>query len=214
MLTALKSLLGFIIGLIIVVLLFVYSGVYNVAADEPHSPVVQWLMETTRTQSIALRDDTSKAPPDLADVQRIRRGAQSYAAMCEMCHLAPGLDPTPIHVGLNPQPPRLAKEAGHYSPESLFWIVKHGIKMTGMPAWGETHSDEELWDIVAFVDRLGKMTPQQYQELTSTPGGAGPAHGTHTHGAQSQGMQNQGAAQKQEHHHQGAQQQGTHHHAK
>jgi hypothetical protein len=70
-----------------------------------------------------------------------------------------------------------ADPLGHHSPENLFWITKHGIKMTGMPAWGETHGDEELWDVVAFINQLGQMTPQQYQELTHASGESGHSHG-------------------------------------
>jgi mono/diheme cytochrome c family protein len=162
----LQTLLGVIVLLIVAVLTFVYSGVYNIAADEPHTAPVQWLLETTRTQSIVRRDDSVTVPADLADAQRVRRGAQPYASMCQVCHLGPGVKPTPLHQGLNPQPPRLAEEAGHHSPANLFWIIKHGIKMSGMPAWGETHDDEELWDIVAFIRQLPQMTLEQYQEIT------------------------------------------------
>ncbi len=70
----------------------------------------------------------------------------------------------------NPKPPRLTEHAGHHGLEEQFWIVKHGIKMTAMPAWGKTHTDEELWDVVAFVSRLPKMTPEAFQDYTSAPG--------------------------------------------
>jgi mono/diheme cytochrome c family protein len=89
-----------------------------------------------------------------------------YGSMCQVCHLGPGIDATPVHAGLTPQPPRLSEAAKEYSPERLFWIVKHGIKMSGMPAWGETHPDKELWNVVAFLQRLPQLGPQEYQALT------------------------------------------------
>lgn len=161
-------------------LAFAYSGIYNIAADVPHTTPIRWLLETTRTQSIARRDDSVKAPDELGSMQHIQSGAKSYAAMCAICHLGPGIEPTPLHTGLNPQPPRLQKEMGHHSPENLFWILKHGIKMTGMPAWGGTHSGQELWEIVAFLKKLPEMSSQQYKELTSNTGGNDGAG--HTHG--------------------------------
>lgn len=183
--TVIKTLLGIMVVGIVAMLAFVYSGIYNVAASDQHTAAVRWILETTRAQSIARRDDGIKVPDDLGDMQRIRSGAKSYAEMCQICHLGPGVDETPIHTGLNPQPPRLEKEVDHHSPENLFWIVKHGIKMTGMPAWGETHSDQELWDIVAFMQKLPEVSPAQYKELTKSAEmapGAGHSHGPGGHG--------------------------------
>lgn len=104
-------------------------------------------------------------------------------SMCQMCHLGPGVGPTPVHTDLNPKPPRLNEEVAHNSPQNLFWIVKHGINMTGMPAWGETHSDEEIWEVVAFVKQRGQMTPAQYKKLTQGAGGSSSTDGSHAHEA-------------------------------
>jgi mono/diheme cytochrome c family protein len=180
MMTVLKTLIGVLVVIIIATLAFIYSGVYNVAADELHTAPIRWILETVRTQSIDRRDNNIQVPDDLTNMQRIQGGARSYAAMCQICHLGPGIEPTPLHIGLNPQPPRLSKEADHHSAENLFWITKHGIKMTGMPAWGETHTDEELWDIVAFIKKLPELSPEQYKKLTNDanpPPDAGHSHG-------------------------------------
>ena len=147
-------------------LLFVYSGLYNIAADEPHWNVTRWLLEKTQERSVEVRSGEVAVPSDLDSDERIRAGATSYASMCEICHLAPGVQPTPLHTGLRPSPPVFARQVSQHSPEYLFWAVKHGIKMTGMPAWGETHGDEELWDIVAFLQELPGLTEQQYSEMT------------------------------------------------
>lgn len=165
-----KTLLVVVIVVILGMVGFVYSGIYNVAADEPHSAVTRWLLMTARKQSIKTRMDRVMVPADLTDSERYRRGAQAYAEMCEGCHLGPGIEPTPFHKGLNPEPPELAEIAPQRSAQYLFWTVKHGIKSTGMPAWGETHGDEELWDIVAFLEKLSQMTPGQYAQLSSSNG--------------------------------------------
>lgn len=159
-----------IVVLIIGILSFVYSGVYNVAADRPHLAVTDWLLQTVRTRSVALRAGDVSAPADIGSAERIKRGAALYGSMCQMCHLAPGMEPTAIHLGLNPKPPVLTEEIAGAAPERLFWIVKHGIKMTGMPAWGETHTDQELWDVVAFLNELPGMAADKYQELTHDAG--------------------------------------------
>lgn len=163
---ALKTLLLAAVIVIAAGFAFIYSGLYNIAANDMHTAPVRWALETTRNQSIDRRDDSIRVPADLADMRRIENGARSYAAMCQICHLGPGVEPTPIHLGLNPQPPLFAKENSHQSDESLFWIIKNGIKMTGMPAWGATHSDKELWDIVAFLKKLPEYSIEQYEDLS------------------------------------------------
>lgn len=174
--SALKTLLAFIVSVSLLILLFVYSGIYDVAADAPHSGPVRWLLETTRSNSVDRRDDRIDVPADLSSTTRLRQGATAYAAMCQMCHLGPGIEPTPLHKGLNPKPPRLSEVAGHHSPGNLFWIIKHGFKMSAMPAWGNSHDDQELWNIVAFVQELPKLTPQAYKQLAETRNDSGHGH--------------------------------------
>lgn len=147
--------------------LFIYSGIYNVAATSPHWPVIRWLLQNVQEQSINARKQDITAPASLLDEERAIRGGASYGAMCQMCHLGPGVEPTPLYQGLLPEPPQLTRIARERSPEFMFWATKYGIKMTGMPAWGETHSDEALWDIIAFVTRLPQMTPEEYAQATA-----------------------------------------------
>jgi hypothetical protein len=95
----------------------------------------------------------------------LRHGFDEYREMCVACHGAPGVERGALGKGINPEPPDLAKESAEWSDRELFWITKHGIKMAGMPAFGITHSDEELWGIVAFVRRLESMSPEEYRRL-------------------------------------------------
>ena len=145
------------------VLLFVYFGVFNVAADVPHSALVFTAMELVRDRSIAVRIKDVQVPP-LDDPELVADGAEHYAAMCVDCHLAPGVKQSEMREGLYPQPPDLTEhiDAG---PAEKFWIVKHGIKMSAMPAWGKTHDDRSIWGIVAFLQRLPELTPEQYRAL-------------------------------------------------
>jgi len=172
----LKKFLAAVVILAVGLILFIYSGIYDVAADSPHSRPVRWVLETTRERSIDRREDEARPPADLSTPARIQNGAKSYQAMCQACHLAPGMETTALHRGLNPAPPRLAEEEGGAPPARLFWIVKHGFKMTAMPAWGKSHSDEELWDIVAFLQKLPGMSPEQYEQLTGASSEAGHGH--------------------------------------
>lgn len=169
---------------------FVYSGAYNIAADEPHWPLTERLIATLRTRSIEARAG-GVAVPDLADRKRVLKGAGQYAEMCAACHLAPGVPDTPLRQGLYPKPPELAKH--RMDPRTSFWVVKHGIKMTGMPAWGASHDDETLWSLVAFLQKLPELDARQYRELVDkapadeqmkpqgdAPGAAQGAEGAHS----------------------------------
>jgi mono/diheme cytochrome c family protein len=142
----------------------IYAGLYNIAADVPHTQPVYWLFETVRDRSVEARARDVVVPNDLNDPNRISRGAGQYADMCSGCHLAPGMKRTEISRGLYPRAPELRRKTDLTSAEQ-FWIVKHGVKMTGMPAWGVTHDDELLWDVVAFVRKLPELTPEQYETL-------------------------------------------------
>ena len=154
---------GALLALLAVVAVAIYAGLYNIAADVPHTPAVYWLLETVRDRSVAARA-RDIVPNDLDDANRISKGAGQYAEMCSGCHLAPGMKRTEISRGLYPRAPELRRKT-NLTPAEQFWVVKHGVKMTGMPAWGVTHDDDLLWDVIAFVRKLPELTPEQYETL-------------------------------------------------
>lgn len=145
---------------------FAWSGLYNIAADAPHSRPVYLLLQFARNRSVDLRAGSVEVPDNLADARRVRDGALLYAVHCEQCHSGPGLSQETLQQGLNPSPPPLHRDAHRRPLAEQFWIVKHGVKMTGMPAWGKAFPDEAIWDMVAFTDRLTKMSPDEFQRLT------------------------------------------------
>ncbi len=149
----------------------VYSGLFNVAADEPHWGLTHRIIETLRERSIESRSDEIKVAANLDDPKVIAGGAGEYAEMCTACHLAPGMEDTEMRAGLYPKPPNLAEHGAHRTPAQQFWIIKHGLKMTGMPAWGLTHEDERIWSMVAFLRKLPELTPAAYQELVESGDG-------------------------------------------
>ena len=151
----------------IVAAALVHMGSFDVAADKPHSQPVFWLMDTVRERSVAIRAGDIAVPGDLADAKRIASGAAQYDEMCSLCHLAPGMKRTEISRGLYPRAPELRRKS-ELTPAEQFWVVKHGLKMTGMPAWGVTHNDELLWDVVAFLRKLPELSAEQYQALVKS----------------------------------------------
>ncbi|MFZ2506956.1 MAG: cytochrome c [Steroidobacteraceae bacterium] len=165
------------VGLLILVAVgagaFIWSGAYNVAADQPHWRLTEQLMATLRERSIAARQSEA-GMPDLDDQSLVQAGAGNYEAMCEGCHLAPGGSATELSIGLYPAPPDLSKDDTE-DPAEAFWSIKHGIKMSGMPAWGKSMDDASIWGMVAFIRKLPDMSADQYRELVESSGG-------HSHG--------------------------------
>jgi mono/diheme cytochrome c family protein len=152
---------------------FIYLGIYPPGADEPHSAVFHKVLQVSRDRAIAVRADDLNVP-DLSDAAMIKKGAGNYAAMCSSCHLAPGKQATELSKGLYPAPPALASGVD-LNPAEAFWVIKHGIKMSAMPAWGKSMGDSYIWGLVAFLKRMPVMTPTEYREMVATSGG-------HSHG--------------------------------
>ena len=143
---------------------FVYSGLVSIAADEEHWIITERIVDLLRTRAVARRSQDIKLP-NLDDPRLALRGAGQYAEMCAMCHLAPGIKDTEIRQGLYPRPPNLSER--QVDPRAAFWTIKHGIKMSAMPAWGATHDDQTIWSLVAFINRLPQLSPQQYTEMVT-----------------------------------------------
>ncbi|MDN5873078.1 MAG: cytochrome c [Sinobacteraceae bacterium] len=144
---------------------FVYSGIYNIGADDHHTKPVFAVLQTLRNRSIHVRSEDIKVP-NLNDPQLILKGAGQYAAMCTSCHLQPGVENSELRKGMYPQPPDLSKV--HIDPQDAFWVIKHGIKMSAMPAWGMAgHDDLTIWSMVAFIEKLPGMTPAQYKAIVA-----------------------------------------------
>jgi len=149
-------------------------------ADVPHNKLTYWLLETLRERSIATAAKDIQVPP-LDSPDLLLTGGADYNDMCATCHLQPGTTKSDLSVGLYPAPPNLSStldEHGHNhasdgdsNPDQAarrqFWIIKHGIKASGMPAWGPTHDDQRIWAMVAFLQALPELSVDQYQILTA-----------------------------------------------
>jgi mono/diheme cytochrome c family protein len=157
-----------VVGVIAATCAFISLGVYDFAADVPHTNLVADLIDFARDRSVEERAEDIVVPK-LDDAKLIADGANHYAGMCTGCHLAPGMAENDMRQGMYPKPPVLALLSEN-NPAERFWIVKHGLKMSGMPAWGKTHSDEDIWAIVAFLQKLPGLTPEQYKTMTAPSG--------------------------------------------
>jgi mono/diheme cytochrome c family protein len=154
---------------------FIYSGAYYVGADEPHWSITAWLLNEARDRSIRAHASGIAVPAGLDDPAKIVAGVSHYSEHCAVCHGAPGAERDDLAEGLYPRPPNLADASRVYTPGELFWIIKHGIRMTGMPSWAD-HSDDELWATVAFIQKVPGMTGQDYAKLVAASRAQGGHH--------------------------------------
>lgn len=144
---------------------FLATGSFNVAASSPPGNLEKRLAGFALDRSVARRAPR-KSNPFAGSGEAARAGLVHYREMCVTCHGAPGVDPSEIGEGLNPPAPDLTlKKVQARSDGELFWVVQNGIRMTGMPAFGPTHAEEEVWKIVAFVRRLPELTPEEEKLL-------------------------------------------------
>ena len=152
--------------LLMIGLIVIYTGGYNVAASQGHTAFVRWAF--TSTMKHAVEDRASKITIPAFTETMVNSGAGKYKVMCQHCHAGPGVERAEWAEGILPQPPHLTEAVTEWEPNEVFWLVKSGLKMTAMPAFGPTHDDETLWDIVAFVQRLPAMTAEEYAAYEST----------------------------------------------
>jgi len=183
----LKTVLSAYLVLALAGVILVFSGVYNIGATRPHWPPVYWVMEQARIRSIKEHAAGIQEPANFHDPALLAIGTTHFAAHCAVCHGAPAVPRNEIAEGLYPQPPNLALTVNRYTPAQLFWIIKNGIKMTGMPGWSD-HTDEEIWATVAFIQKLPGMSDADYGKLVM----ASMMQGGHHHGGMA-GMNMSGA---------------------
>lgn len=159
---------GILVGVAGPVFVYAYvkSGAFNVAASHPHSLPVEWITHETMINSVKRRAPNVEFPRTVA-ASREMSGFCQYETHCVACHGAAAIARQQWANGLNPQPPYLLDASQKWSSSELYWIVRNGIKMTGMPAWRESMTDEQMRDVVSFVATMSKMPPQTYERWRS-----------------------------------------------
>lgn len=146
--------------------LYMQLGLYDISAARPEGAFRNWMFSHAMENSVKKQARNIAVPP-LGDSAQLATGYVHFSEMCITCHGAPGIPRSDIGQGLNPSAPDLPKATEEWSDAELFWIIKNGIRMTGMPAFGATHSDDAIWALAAFVRRLEKMTPEEFREWTT-----------------------------------------------
>jgi len=157
--------LGILVAVVVGAFVWMLSGAYDVAATRPHGRVTRWILSTAATRSIqthAKREAGIRLPED---EESILNGYAAFDSMCVPCHGAPGVHKDWVGEGMNPEPPDLREIARVRKPEEIYWVVKNGIKSTGMPALAPTYDESEVLEVAAFVRKLGAMSESDYADF-------------------------------------------------
>jgi cbb3-type cytochrome c oxidase subunit III len=155
---------------------FFFGGYYSVAGTAEDPEIVRWALVQVRTASIN-RHATDIPPASVSDPASVQKGAMAYSTLgCTNCHGAPGVNWAKYSEGLHPDPPDLKELVDHRTPAQLFWVVKNGINMTGMPSFSLAGAkDDEIWSVVAFLKKLPSVKDAEYKAWTAPPAAASPA---------------------------------------
>jgi len=156
--------------LAIAIAFFFFGGFYSVAAREEDPGVVNWVLVKVRTASID-RHAIEQPPISLDDPAVVQAGARSFATRgCLNCHGGPGVEWAKFTEGMRPYPPDLKDVAKEREAPQLFWVIKNGIRMTGMPSFGSIGvPDAEIWTIAAFVKKLPKVSEADFKTWRGVP---------------------------------------------
>ena len=144
--------------------LFIYFGIYNVSAINQHTRPVYDLLELARKRAITVRAKNTDVPA-LTTLDYKVNGLHLYEKHCIQCHGAPGVAPEDFSLGMMPAPSAIVKIGLVRSPEEIFWVIKNGVKMSGMPAWAFRLTETEHWQLVSLIKQLPFMTSSDYREL-------------------------------------------------
>ncbi|MFW6055044.1 MAG: c-type cytochrome, partial [Thermodesulfobacteriota bacterium] len=147
------------------------SGHYNMAATKPHWNLTSSYIDLLRDRSIKAHSQDIQKPA--AGGSELRNTFFShYHGMCRLCHGAPGHRPQEFAMGLYPKPPEMTSGEiqSEFSEAEIYWIVEHGLKLTGMPAFGPSHDEKDLWGLAALAKAMPGMSPEQYNQRVQRAG--------------------------------------------
>lgn len=159
----LKELAILVMALGVIGLIVLVSGVFPIKASSGHWAITRWLLDFASDRSVAFHSTGINVPP-LDEPGMVTLGAATYESNCVFCHGQPGEEQPPVAKGMTPTPPMLDESISDKNSRELFYIVKHGIKFAGMPAWPTQKRDDEIWPMIAFLHELPAMDNATYRK--------------------------------------------------
>ncbi|HSB64495.1 MAG TPA: c-type cytochrome [Thermoanaerobaculia bacterium] len=137
------------------------------SARERPSALEAFVARRVRVLGIPARDRRA-VNPVAASAEVLGRARAHFADHCAICHGNDGSGETAIGRNLYPKTPDMRQQATQsLSDGQIFWIVKNGVRLTGMPAWGaDTKEDDRVtWELVHFIRHLPRLTAVELAEM-------------------------------------------------
>lgn len=166
---------GFIAGIVVSILvaivgayLILQSGLIPANADAEPGGLELWAAGTSLNATLRNQAPKQANPVALSSANLIA-GITLYGQHCAFCHgtAAGASSASPVAKGLYPRPPQLAEDGVEDDPEGVsYWKIKHGIRLTGMPAWGSSLTDQQIWTLALFLKHMDKLPPDAQQVWT------------------------------------------------
>lgn len=145
--------------------LFAWSGLYNVAASKKHAPAIQSVIAFAKTNSIARQSSDPPPRPPVDESAQVKRAAVHYDRECAFCHGAPDKKQSGVLRNMRPEPPRMPHAVSELKTNELFWVIRHGLKYSGMPGWPHPGRSDEVWAMASFVQGIEEMGADRYRQL-------------------------------------------------
>lgn len=174
-----RYLFGVLSGLLLllaVALAVTLVGRAPVSALRAEPAPLGWWLHTAYERSVARQAKDIDPPPGFPAPAQIQAGAGAFEQMCAVCHTPPGRTPTVVSQGLNPPPPEAVRLLQYRTAPEAFWVIGHGVRMSGMPAFGPTHTDAQRWELVAFLSHIAGADAATYERLVARSQAAGAGH--------------------------------------
>lgn len=165
-----KLALGIVIGICLPVIsgyIFLITGAIPVATKGQPLPMEQFIAKTAI--HAAMKNEINKQSPLSADEINLMAGVKIYKMNCAVCHGLPNGNKTAIAKGLFPPPPQLFGDDSVTDDPigEIYWKVKNGIRLTGMPGFTDTLSETELWQVSQVLQNADKLSVSVKESLTS-----------------------------------------------
>lgn len=151
-------------GVLVLAVIITSSGIIPVKASSGHWAITNFILHYTMHRSVSTYSlGVGEVPLD--EPWLVLKGAGHFETGCRPCHGAPDLEPPVIPAAMTPHPPKLSPRVSEWPKDELFYVIKHGIKFTAMPAWPAQQRDDEVRALVAFVLQLPELDAKSYREL-------------------------------------------------
>src|SRR5471030_550334 len=155
---------GIAVALVVAVLggyLLLQSGLVPANADAKPGGLELWAAGTSL--SATLRSQAPKGPNPVAPTDvNLKDGVALYAQHCAICHgtAAGEASASPVAKGEYPAPPQFGADGVEDDPDGVtYWKIKHGIRLTGMPSWSGSLTDQQIWTLALLLKHMDKLPP-------------------------------------------------------